>query len=215
MRVALGKIASTFGLKGEFECFLYSNLPPLWSFARIDGINATIKLLRYPHRSKKDRCLCSIEDVFKNPEDVKPFVGKEIWIYRDELPKISSDEVYLCDVVGLPLVSGEKVVGHVISVHDFGAGIVLEVEKYKNNSAFEDLPFFKEISNYKNETGLGVMPTGQGEGQRQSESLLINDKYKKWPTEDTRTNDKETKKTSTEFIHWNEVKLEDNKLVLK
>jgi 16S rRNA processing protein RimM len=55
--------------------------------------------------------------------------GLRLYIPRDRLPEPDEDEFYLADLIGLAVVSptGETL-GRVKSVHNFGAGDLLEIE---------------------------------------------------------------------------------------
>lgn len=56
--------------------------------------------------------------------------GTELTVPRSALPPLEDGEYYHADLVGLPAVSttGEPL-GHVVSVEDFGAGDVIEIER--------------------------------------------------------------------------------------
>jgi len=56
--------------------------------------------------------------------------GTELTVPRSALPPLEDGEYYHADLVGLPAVSttGDPL-GHVVSVEDFGAGDVIEIER--------------------------------------------------------------------------------------
>ena len=206
MKIILGKIASVFGLKGQFECFLYSDIQPSWKTARLADSDIVIKLDKYPHRSKKDRSLCSIEGDPFTPEQLKHLVGKEFWIYRNELPQISSDEVYLCDLIGRPLIYLDKEIGYVVSVHDFGAGIVLEIAQA------DDYRSINKENQSKSDKKVKLDEESLNDG-KEINSNEENNKSKKTLRTKKEQISKKTK-PSTIFIHWNEIKLEKNDILL-
>ena len=54
--------------------------------------------------------------------------GVELFVERARLPAASDDEFYHADLIGLAAVDGEgKPVGEIVSVHNFGAGDLLEI----------------------------------------------------------------------------------------
>ena len=54
----------------------------------------------------------------------------KLFIARDRLPPADDDEFYLADLIGLTAVDTDgAVVGRVATVHDFGAGASLEIER--------------------------------------------------------------------------------------
>ena len=71
--------------------------------------------------------------------------GKELYILRDMLPKIKEDEFYYNDLIGLNVLDQEqKHIAKIISVHNFGAGDLIEVEFIEDEKR-EYLPFSKEF----------------------------------------------------------------------
>jgi 16S rRNA processing protein RimM len=57
-------------------------------------------------------------------------VNTRLYIERDRLPQPDDDEFYLADLVGLAATAPEgKPLGRVAAVHDYGAGVSLEIER--------------------------------------------------------------------------------------
>lgn len=127
-KVALGRIVATVGLNGMVKCKLYSS-PPLWkdAYVSISGADMRIRCEQYPYAGKAAMCLCSCPNI-SNITDAASLVGGEIWIDRKDLPKSSDDEIYLCDIIGRSVIYHNEVIGHVKHVHDFGAGVLLELD---------------------------------------------------------------------------------------
>jgi 16S rRNA processing protein RimM len=69
--------------------------------------------------------------------------GLKLYIHRDSLPPPEEDEFYLADLIGLTVetASGE-LLGKVKTVHDFGAGDLLEIQPRTGASWW--LPFTRE-----------------------------------------------------------------------
>lgn len=56
--------------------------------------------------------------------------GVEIAVPRSALPPLAEGEYYHVDLIGLPCVSdGGEALGHVVTVENFGAGDILEIER--------------------------------------------------------------------------------------
>lgn len=68
----------------------------------------------------------------------------DLFVERSMLPEPEEDEFYYTDLIGLAVVTlaGEPI-GHVIAVHDFGAGDLLEVDRPGKTSVF--VPFTKAV----------------------------------------------------------------------
>ncbi len=65
-------------------------------------------------------------------DEAAKLVNRKLFVPRDRLPEPEEDEFYLADLVGMRAVErsaeGERPVGTVLAVHDYGAGPSLELE---------------------------------------------------------------------------------------
>lgn len=128
--IALGRIVSVVGLKGDVKCHLYSS-EPTWLDSDVYILHETLGKLkletkRYPYNGKHNLCVTHAEGV-DTIEAAKGLVGCEMWVTRQDLGALDSDEFYFCDVIGKPVYDGDTIVDKVKHVHDFGAGIVFEL----------------------------------------------------------------------------------------
>ena len=63
--------------------------------------------------------------------DVERLVNTKLFVDRDRLPAAEEDEFYLADLVGLAAVNPEgQPLGPVAAVHDYGAGVSLEIGRH-------------------------------------------------------------------------------------
>jgi 16S rRNA processing protein RimM len=54
--------------------------------------------------------------------------GLELYVPRQKLPATDEDEYYHADLIGLAAVTtADEVLGHVVAIHNFGAGDILEI----------------------------------------------------------------------------------------
>ena len=71
--------------------------------------------------------------------------GARLYIPRERLPAPEADEFYLADLIGLAAASPNgEALGRVKSVHNFGAGDLLEIEP-PNGAATWWAPFTSEV----------------------------------------------------------------------
>lgn len=76
-------------------------------------------------------------------EQAEALRGLKLHVRRDTLPPAEEDEFYLADLVGLRVESeAGQALGTVKSVHDFGAGDLIEVQPERGASWW--LPFTRE-----------------------------------------------------------------------
>ena len=77
----------------------------------------------------------------KTREQAMSLKGTQLFVPRDALPEPDEDEFYYSDLVGLDVKSTDgKRIGTIDSVHDFGAGPMLEIKPVK--SAEKQASFF-------------------------------------------------------------------------
>ena len=62
----------------------------------------------------------------------KPFIGKEILIDKDELPKLKQGQYYYDELLGLSVWIEKKKIGEIIDVQKHGAGDYLIIKKKKD-----------------------------------------------------------------------------------
>lgn len=69
----------------------------------------------------------------KSPSDrtaAEALVNTRLYLDRDRLPPPEEDEFYLADLVGMEAVAADgAAIGRVALVHDYGAGVSLEIER--------------------------------------------------------------------------------------
>ena len=73
-------------------------------------------------------------------EAAEKLTNTKLFVARDRLPPPDEDEFYFSDVIGLAAVDAAGLaVGVVTAVHDYGAGISLEIERAKGDNLL--IPF--------------------------------------------------------------------------
>lgn len=79
-------------------------------------------------RQQKDDLIVSLKGV-GNRNHAEVLKGTELYVPRERLPEAADDEVYVHDLVGLPVMlkDGSRL-GQIVSVPNFGAGDLLEIE---------------------------------------------------------------------------------------
>ena len=69
--------------------------------------------------------------VVRDRDRAATLVNRRLHVDRGQLPEPAPDEFYLADLVGLEAIecvgAGEQALGRVLAVHDYGAGISLEL----------------------------------------------------------------------------------------
>ena len=149
--IEIGCFVGVHGIKGEVKLKSFTEIPEnIFSFNEIftESSENPIKLKLI--RKLKQIFVCKIENV-ETRTDAENFKGLKLFISRESLPKLTNNEFYHSDLLNFAVYNlNRESFGKVISLEDFGAGLLVEVKK--NNNTFY-LPmgktFLKKID-YKN-----------------------------------------------------------------
>ena len=127
-RVALAAVAGAHGVKGELRLKLFSD--SVESLARHSRLY--VGGCEFALRDIKDGGKTAIArfEGISDRSAAEALRGSLIEIDRDKLPPLEEGEYYHADLIGLPCVdeAGETL-GVVVTVENFGAGDLLEVER--------------------------------------------------------------------------------------
>ena len=158
-KILIGKINSAFGIKGEVKIISYCQYPSdIEKYKLFDKNNCELKL-KISNKNKAvigsnssgGAILIAKIHGIEDRNAAEKICGAEIFTDRNDFKKISDDEFYQVDLIGLNVIDscGSKV-GKVLNVMDFGAGSMLEIEfdnpdAKKNLEKIENFPFKNEF----------------------------------------------------------------------
>lgn len=150
-KVVVAKILTTHGVKGFVKLESYMERPKdvfNYSDKLYDKNNKNVKI-KFIGTSKPNVFITEIDGI--NDMDLaKSYKNVELYLNLKLLPETKNNEFYFNELIGLKAKSvNGKNIGEIISVDDFGAGVVVEI-KWENEKNTESLPFvedyFKEIN---------------------------------------------------------------------
>jgi len=127
-RVTLAAVTGAHGLKGEVRLKLFTDdaegLKRYASFD-IDGRTLTLASVRQAGAGAIARF-----NEIPDRTAAEALRGKTLTVSREALPPLEEGEFYHADLIGLPVVTPEgDSVGTVLTVENFGAGDVLDIQK--------------------------------------------------------------------------------------
>ena len=138
-RLSIGAVASAHGVRGQFKVKPFTAMPrdiasygPVWVGDRqltlvIRGMTA-------------NGLVIVAADGISSREAAEALRGNELLVDRTALPDVGEDEVYHADLIGLAAVTaGGEMIGAVTGLHDFGAGVLIEIRLPKGPTVM--LPF--------------------------------------------------------------------------
>jgi 16S rRNA processing protein RimM len=128
-RILMGVIGKPHGVRGLVRVHAYAAAPDsLAGLCLHDERGRTWSL------AWRGEGLAELRDQAGKPlanrTDAERLVNTKLYVDRADLPPPAEDEFYLADLIGLEAVTetGEAI-GHVATVHDYGAGASLEIER--------------------------------------------------------------------------------------
>ena len=149
--IEIGCFVGAHGIKGEVKLKSFTEIPEnIFSFNEIftESSENPIKLKLI--RKLKQIFVCKIENV-ETRTDAENFKGLKLFISRESLPKLTNNEFYHSDLLNFEVYNlNKECFGEVISLEDFGAGLLAEVKR--NDKTFY-LPIgkaFLQKIDYKN-----------------------------------------------------------------
>lgn len=143
-KVCIGKIVGIHGIKGEVKVKSFTevdtNLDKYGPVENKDGSkHFDIKVTGH----SKELLRVKIKGIDDRTR-AESLQGTELYISREVLPELETDEFYLEDLIGLKVLLQENKaqVGTVASVYNFGAGDVLEIKSTEGELTM--IPFNKQ-----------------------------------------------------------------------
>ena len=142
--ICVGAIAGAFGTGGEVRlksfCAEPADIGTYGALMSEDGgTSYDIKVTR----AVKGGFAARIKGV-RYRDQAEALRGVRLYVARDALPSLPSDEYYYSDLIGLAVVDvGGVPIGKVKAVQDYGAGDILEIQRPGGKDVL--LPFTAEV----------------------------------------------------------------------
>jgi 16S rRNA processing protein RimM len=127
--VLVAQVAGAFGVRGEVRVTAFTESPAsLLDYSPLLDASGKPALTLLSGRAEKGALVGRAAEIATR-EDAQAMRGVRLYIPRERLPPPEEDEFYLADLIGLAVVSpAGDALGRVKSVHNFGAGDLLEIE---------------------------------------------------------------------------------------
>ena len=126
-RIPLAAVAGAHGVKGELRLKLFTDsADKLTQYERmyVGGVERRLLSVRDSGKTAVARF-----DGVADRSAAEALRGSLVEVDRSSLPPLEEGEYYHADLIGLPAVdAGGKAIGTVISVENYGAGDLLEIE---------------------------------------------------------------------------------------
>ena len=130
-RILMGVVGRPHGVRGLVRVHRYAAVPTdLSAYGVLSDDHGGTWTLRW----RGDGIAELVDEAgqpLRDRDQAARLVNRRLYVSRDRLPEPDTDEFYLADLVGLQAVEhtadGERTLGPVLAVHDYGAGPMLEL----------------------------------------------------------------------------------------
>jgi len=141
--ILVARVAGAFGVRGEVRITTFTADPlAIAQYRALLGEDGAHALTITAARPVKGGAVVRAEEVTTR-EQAEALRGLQLYVARASLPPPDEDEFYLADLVGLRVETQDGAqIGLVRSVHDFGAGDLIEVQPEHGASWW--LPFTRQ-----------------------------------------------------------------------
>ena len=142
--IIVGKILTMHGIKGWFVISSYTSNPSdIFKYNLNVLINNRLKKLSVTHHNLMPKKIIMKVDEINTIESGHKYVGLDIYVSKDELPKVENNEYYWDDLIGRKVFNEQSLLlGVVDSLFTSGDNDILVV---KNSNTKKDIliPFLK------------------------------------------------------------------------
>ena len=114
MRISVGEIVKAQGIRGEIKVKSLSDNEKRFEIGSKLYIGDEIVTIKRAYK-QKNMLILGFEE-YDNINDILKFIGKDLTIDEKDLGKLSEDEVYIKDLIGLSVISEGQKVGEIIDV---------------------------------------------------------------------------------------------------
>lgn len=133
--IPVGKIIGTHGIKGQLKLHSYSGNFESLTTARTVVLKSADGTLREftlkGFNANSGKFIISLQD-FDDIDLVKSLVGNELCLKRCNLPKLTDDEYYWSDLIGLQVVTDDgTLLGTVVDIFETGSSDIYVVRSEK------------------------------------------------------------------------------------
>jgi 16S rRNA processing protein RimM len=146
-RIALAAVAGAHGIKGEVKLKLFGSVDSLATQKTVFVGGQPLKLMTVKAAGKG-----AIARFAGTPDRsaAEALRGQLVEVDRATLPPLAEGEYYHADLIGLPCVDAQgSEIGRVVTVENYGAGDLLEVEREGGKRAL--IPFRPGIADLEGE----------------------------------------------------------------
>ena len=127
-KILVGKIVAPQGVRGEVRVQTYSDTPMDFQKFKDQSTKFTEGDFKFVRAVPNSSVIIAKIRGFDDRNAAETLRGTELFIGRDDLPKLNENEYYQTDLIGLSVNQRGNIIGRVACIQNFGAGDILELE---------------------------------------------------------------------------------------
>jgi len=127
-QILVGKIVAAQGIHGEVRIQTFTAQPLDFEKLSVFGDNIPNKAVHFVRPVPNSTVIIAKIDGINDRTDAENLRGTKLYINRDDLPPLSPGEYYQADLVGMDVMRGDNMLGHVVCFQNFGAGDIMELD---------------------------------------------------------------------------------------
>lgn len=127
-KILVGKIVAPQGVRGEVRVQTYSANPQDFQKFNVHSTKFNEGDFKFVRAVPNSSVIIAKIRGFDDRNAAETLRGTELFIGRDDLPKLNENEYYQTDLIGLSVNQRGNIIGRVACIQNFGAGDILELE---------------------------------------------------------------------------------------
>ncbi len=126
-KILIGKIVAPQGIRGEIRVQSFANKPEDFKNFRIICNKCESNKFHFVRAIKQDVVIAKIDGV-DDRNAAETLRGTELFVLRDDLPKLQDNEYYQSDLIGFDVIRDGTKIGVVECFQNYGAGDIIELD---------------------------------------------------------------------------------------
>ena len=126
-QILVGKIVAPQGIRGEFRVQSFAEKPNDFKYFHIKSAKFDGDQFHFVRVLKQNVIIAKIDGI-DDRNTVETLRGTELFISRDDLPELKTDEYYQTDLIGFDVIRDGQKIGVVDGFQNFGGGDIIEME---------------------------------------------------------------------------------------
>lgn len=126
-KILVGKIVAPQGIRGEFRVQSFAEQPTDFKKFHIVCDKCDCEQFHFVRVLKQNIIIAKIDTV-NDRNAAESLRGTELFVSRDDLPKLKENEYYQSDLIGFDVIRGGEKIGVVDCFQNFGGGDIIELD---------------------------------------------------------------------------------------